>query len=63
MFKRIDKWIMLPSISILILLSLKIIIEPEESKQFVAVLKNVLLNQAGFLFIWYGLPQPFWFLT
>ncbi len=55
MFKRIDKWIMLPSISILILLSLKIIIEPEESKQFVAVLKNVLLNQAGFLFIWYGI--------
>lgn len=55
MFKRIDKWIMLPSISILMLLSFKIIKEPEKSKEFVATIKNVLLNQAGFLFIWYGI--------
>jgi len=55
MFKRIDKWILLPALSLLIFLSMQIITKPEESKQFVSMLKEVVLNQSGFLFIWYGI--------
>lgn len=55
MFKRIDKWILIPAISLLALLSQQIITRPEASKQFVSTLKETTLDQSGFLFIWYGI--------
>ncbi|MCH4886367.1 BCCT family transporter [Acidaminobacter sp. JC074] len=54
MLKRIDKWIIIPSLSLLTFLSLQIIFRPEESKAFVYYLKDNLLYQSGFLFTWYG---------
>lgn len=55
MLKKIDKGIMIPAIIILIMVSLGIIIEPNQSKLIIEQIQSLLLNNAGFVYIWYGI--------
>ncbi|WP_105616616.1 BCCT family transporter [Vallitalea okinawensis] len=55
MLKRIEKGIMIPSILIVLGISFGIIINPETSKRIITQTQEIITNQYGYIYIWYGI--------
>lgn len=55
MLKRIEKGIMIPAILIVLVISLGIILDSETSKRIITWTQEIVINQFGYIYIWYGI--------